>query len=208
MRSGRRLFPMKRVIIDAVRTPVGRASADKGISATLRSQEPVRPYDSGYLNHCQHRPGSDRTRARQGQNPCSRGLRLTRHRADRPRRYGLPQETASVTIQCAAAKQACRRERRRDEHRRILRRRQIAGGVEHMEHPDDQGLQPVPGVLPAAGGDHEHGAHRRMLAAKYRIPPQPARRLRCIPPGSQGLRFRLRARSCRPGDATLGPRSC
>jgi acetyl-CoA acyltransferase len=160
----------KAVIIDAVRTPVGRASADKGYFRDVRSEDLSAHAIQAILN----RTGIDPAQIEDVRWGCvmqqgEQGFDIARIAA---MVAGLPQETAGVTINrnCGSSLQALN-----DAAMSIAASCedvQIAGGVEHMEHiPMTKDYNPCPALFRLhSEAIMNMGLTAEYLAAKYRIP--------------------------------------
>lgn len=158
------------VIIDAVRTPVGRASADKGYFRDVRSED----LSAHVIRALLERTGLDPSKVEDVRWGCvqqqgEQGFDIARIAA---LAAGLPIETAGVTINrnCASSLQAIN-----DAAMNIAAECedvQVAGGVEHMEHiPMSKDYNPYPGILKRNGeGVMNMGLTAEYLAMKYRIP--------------------------------------
>jgi acetyl-CoA acyltransferase len=158
------------VIIDAVRTPIGRASADKGYFRDVRSED----LSAFVMNTLVERTKIDPHAIEDVRWGCvqqqgEQGFDVARIAA---LVAGLPIETGGVTINrnCASSLQAIN-----DAAMSIAANCedvQIAGGVEHMEHvPMSKDYNPDPSLF------HRHseavmnmGLTAEYLALKYRIP--------------------------------------
>lgn len=160
------------VIVDAVRTPVGRASADKGYFRDVRSEDLA----AHAIKALVERTGIDPKLIEDVRLGCvqqqgEQGFDVARIAA---LAAGLPIETAGVTINrnCASSLQAIN-----DAAMSVAANCddvQIAGGVEHMEHvPMSKDYNPYPGILRRNGeGVMQMGLTAEYLAMKYRIPRQ------------------------------------
>jgi acetyl-CoA acyltransferase len=158
------------VVIDAVRTPVGRASADKGYFRDVRAED----LSAHIIEALVARTGIDRTLiddVRWGcvQQQGEQGFDIARIAA---LAAGLPIETGGVTINrnCASSLQAIN-----DAAMNIAAECedvQIAGGVEHMDHiPMTKDFNPYPGLYRRHGeAIMNMGLTAEYLAMKYRIP--------------------------------------
>jgi acetyl-CoA acyltransferase len=157
------------VVIDAVRTPVGRASADKGYFRDVRSEE----LSAHIIKALVDRTGIDPHLIEDVRWGCvmqsgEQGFDIARIAvlaAD------LPIETAGVTINrnCASSLQAIN-----DAAMNIAANCediQIAGGVEHMDHlPMSKDYSPFPGLVARhSEGVMNMGLTAEYLAMKYRI---------------------------------------
>src|SRR4051812_3488025 len=158
------------VIVDAVRTPVGRASADKGYFRDVRSED----LGAYVIKALVERTGIDPARVQDVRFGCvqqqgEQGFDVARIAA---LAAGLPVEVAGVTINrnCASSLQAIN-----DAAMSVAAECedvQIAGGVEHMDHvPMSKDYNPYPGLFRKNGeGVMNMGLTAEYLAAKYRIP--------------------------------------
>ena len=157
------------VVIDAVRTPVGRAASDKGYFRDVRSED----LSAHVMNALVERTGIDRRLiddVRWGcvQQQGEQGFDVARIAA---LGAGLPIETGGVTVNrnCASSLQAIN-----DAAMSIAAECedvQIAGGVEHMDHiPMGKDYNPYPGLLRRHGeAVMNMGLTAEYLAMKYRI---------------------------------------
>lgn len=157
------------VIVDAVRTPVGRASADKGYYRDVRSED----LSAHVIRALVERTGIDPKRVEDVRFGCvqqqgEQGFDVARIAA---LAAGLPIEVAGVTINrnCASSLQAIN-----DAAMSIAAECedvQIAGGVEHMDHiPMSKDYNPYPGLLRHNGeAVMNMGLTAEFLALKYRI---------------------------------------
>ena len=158
------------VVVDAVRTPVGRASADKGYFRDVRSED----LGAHVIRALVERTGIDPKRVEDVRFGCvqqqgEQGFDVARIAA---LAAGLPIETPGVTINrnCASSLQAIN-----DAAMSVAAQCddiQIAGGVEHMDHvPMNKDYNPYPGLLRKNGEGVMHmGLTAEYVAAKYRIP--------------------------------------
>jgi acetyl-CoA acyltransferase len=158
------------VIVDAVRTPVGRASADKGYFRDVRSED----LGAFVIKALVERTGIDPAKIQDVRFGCvqqqgEQGFDVARIAA---LAAGLPIEVAGVTINrnCASSLQAIN-----DAAMSVAAECedvQIAGGVEHMDHvPMSKDYNPYPGLLRKNGeGVMNMGLTAEYLALKYRIP--------------------------------------
>ena len=158
------------VIIDALRTPVGRASADKGYYRDVRSED----LSAHVMNALVARTGIephliDDVRWGCVQQQGEQGFDVARIAA---LVAGLPVEVGGVTINrnCASSLQAIN-----DAAMSIAANCediQIAGGVEHMEHvPMSKDYNPPPSLFRRhSEGIMNMGLTAEYLAGKYRIP--------------------------------------
>lgn len=158
------------VVIDAVRTPVGRASADSGCFRDVRAEALAAGVLSGLVERTRIDPalvedvkfGCVQQQGEQGFD-VARIAGLV---------AGLPVETGGVTINrnCGSALQAIN-----DAAASIAAGYEdvvIAGGVEHMDHvPMNKGYDPCPELLRRhSEGVMQMGLTAEYVAAKYRIP--------------------------------------
>ncbi|WP_339910149.1 acetyl-CoA C-acyltransferase [Symmachiella dynata] len=157
------------VVIDAVRTPVGRASADQGYYRDVRAED----LSAGIIKALVERTGIDRNLIedvkwgcvqQQGEQAFDIG-RIAALMAD------LPIETGGVTINrnCASSLQAindCAMSIRGE-----CEDIQIAGGVEHMDHVGmNDGYNPCPGLFRKyTEAMMNMGMTAEYMASKYRI---------------------------------------
>ena len=158
------------VIIDAVRTPVGRASADKGYFRDVRSDE----LSAQIMQALIERTGIDKKLIEDVRWGCvqqqgEQGFDVARIAS---LAAGLPIETGGVTINrnCASSLQAIN-----DAAMNIAAQCedvQIAGGVEHMDHiPMNKDYSPSLGMVARHGeAVMNMGLTAEYLAMKYRIP--------------------------------------
>ena len=158
------------VIIDALRTPVARASADKGYYRDVRSED----LSAHVMNALVERTGIeprliDDVRWGCVQQQGEQGFDVARIAA---LVAGLPIETGGVTINrnCASSLQAIN-----DAAMSIAANCediQIAGGVEHMEHvPMSKDYNPAPSLFRRhSEAIMNMGLTAEYLAGKYRIP--------------------------------------
>jgi acetyl-CoA acyltransferase len=158
------------VVIDAVRTPVGRASADKGYFRDVRSEDLSAHVMNALIDRVKIDPHAiEDVRWGCVQQQGEQGFDVARISA---LVAGLPIETAGVTINrnCASSLQAIN-----DAAMSIAANCedvQIAGGVEHMDHvPMSKDYNPNPSLF------HKHseavmnmGLTAEYLALKYRVP--------------------------------------
>jgi acetyl-CoA acyltransferase len=157
------------VVIDAVRTPIGRASADKGYFRDVRSEA----LSAHIIKALVSRTGIDPHLIEDVRWGCvmqsgEQGFDIARIAA---LAADLPIETAGVTINrnCASSLQAIN-----DAAVNIAANCediQIAGGVEHMDHlPMSKGYDPFPGLLRRhSEAIMNMGLTAEYLAMKYRI---------------------------------------
>ncbi|MGP0065305.1 MAG: thiolase family protein [Isosphaeraceae bacterium] len=158
------------VIIDAVRTPIGRASADKGYYRDVRADE----LSAYVIEALVKRTGIDPKLIEDVRWGCvqqqgEQGYDVARIAA---MIAGLPKETAGVTINrnCASSLQAIN-----DSAMSVAagcEDVQIAGGVEHMDHiPMSKDYNPSPMLFRRhSEAIMNMGLTAEYLAAKYRIP--------------------------------------
>ncbi len=157
------------VVIDAVRTPIGRASADKGIFRDVRAEDLSAHVMRGLVERTGIEPaliedvrwGCVQQQGEQGFDVA----RIALLAAD------LPVETGGVTINrnCASSLQAIN-----DAAMSIAAECedvQIAGGVEHMDHvPMSKDYNPYPGLFRKhSEAIMNMGLTAEYLAAKYRV---------------------------------------
>src|SRR5438270_5059647 len=157
------------VVIDAVRTPVGRASAENGYYRDVRSEE----LSAHVIRALMERTGIEPHLIEDVRWGCvqqqgEQGFDIARIAA---LGAGLPIETPGVTINrnCASSLQAIN-----DAAMSVAANCddvQIAGGVEHMDHvPMNKDYNPYPGLLRKNGEGVMHmGLTAEYVAAKYRI---------------------------------------
>src|SRR5215831_8471313 len=160
----------KAVIIDAARTPIGRASADKGYYRNVRADD----LSAHVIQALVKRTGIDPALIEDVRWGCvqqqgEQGYDIARIAA---MIAGLPKETAGVTINrnCASSLQAIN-----DSAMSIAagcEDVQIAGGVEHMDHvPMSKDYNPCPSLFRRhSEAIMNMGLTAEYLAAKYRIP--------------------------------------
>jgi acetyl-CoA acyltransferase len=158
------------VVIDAVRTPIGRAAADKGYFRDVRSED----LSAHVIRALVERTGIEPKLIEDVRWGCvqqqgEQGFDIARIAA---LVAGLPTETGGVTVNrnCASSLQAIN-----DSAMNIAARCedvQIAGGVEHMDHvPMTKDYNPCPGLFRRHGeAVMNMGLTAEYLAAKYRIP--------------------------------------
>lgn len=161
------------VIIDAVRTPVGRASADKGYFRDVRADE----LSAQIMQALVGRTGIDKKLIEDVRWGCvqqqgEQGFDVARIAS---LAAGLPVEVGGVTINrnCASSLQAIN-----DAAMSIAAQCedvQIAGGVEHMDHvPMNKDYNPSLGMIAHHGeAVMNMGLTAEYLAMKYRIPRKP-----------------------------------
>jgi acetyl-CoA acyltransferase len=158
------------VVIDAVRTPIGRASADKGYFRDVRSEDLSAHVMRAVVGRTGVEPsliedvkwGCVQQQGEQGFDVA----RIAALAAD------LPVETGGVTINrnCASSLQAIN-----DAAMSVAagcEDVQLAGGVEHMDHvPMSKDYNPYPGLFRKhSEAIMNMGLTAEYLAAKYRIP--------------------------------------
>ena len=160
----------KAVVIDAVRTPVGRAAADKGYFRDVRAEDLSAHVMQAILKRTGISP-ADIEDVRWGcvQQQGEQGFDVARIAA---MVAGLPEQTGGVTINrnCGSSLQAIN-----DSAMSIAagcEDVQIAGGVEHMEHvPMNKDYNPCPSLFKRhSEAIMNMGLTAEYLAAKYRIP--------------------------------------
>jgi acetyl-CoA acyltransferase len=161
------------VVIDAVRTPIGRASADKGYFRDVRSED----LSAHVIKAIVQRTGIDPKLIEDVRWGCvqqqgEQGYDVARIAA---LVAGLPEETGGVTINrnCASSLQAIN-----DAAMSVAagcENVQIVGGVEHMEHvPMMKDYNPCPSLFRHhSEAMMQMGLTAEYLAAKYRIPRAP-----------------------------------
>jgi acetyl-CoA acyltransferase len=161
------------VVIDAVRTPIGRAAADKGYYRDVRSED----LSAHIIRALVERTGIEPHLIEDVRWGCvqqqgEQGFDIARIAA---LVAGLPIETGGVTVNrnCASSLQAIN-----DSAMNIAAHCediQIAGGVEHMDHvPMTKDYNPSPGLFRRHGeAIMNMGLTAEYLAAKYRIPRGP-----------------------------------
>jgi acetyl-CoA acyltransferase len=158
------------VVIDAVRTPIGRASAESGYFRDVRSED----LSVHVLRALVERTGIDSRQVEDVRWGCvqqqgEQGYDIARIAA---LAADLPPEAGGVTVNrnCASSLQAIN-----DAAMSIAagcEDVQIAGGVEHMDHvPMTKDYNPYPGLFRKHGEGVMHmGLTAEYLARKYRIP--------------------------------------
>src|SRR5437660_8907467 len=158
------------VVVDAVRTPVGRASADKGYFRDVRSED----LSAHAIRALVERTGIDPKQVEDVRWGCvqqqgEQGFDVARIAA---LVADLPVETGGVTVNrnCASSLQAIN-----DAAMSIAAHCedvQIAGGVEHMDHvPMSKDYNPNPGLFRKhSEAIMNMGLTAEYLAAKYRVP--------------------------------------
>jgi acetyl-CoA acyltransferase len=161
------------VVIDAVRTPIGRASADKGYFRDVRSED----LSAHVIKAIVQRTGIDPKLIEDVRWGCvqqqgEQGYDVARIAA---LVAGLPEETGGVTINrnCASSLQAIN-----DAAMSVAagcENVQIVGGVEHMDHvPMMKDYNPCPSLFRHhSEAMMQMGLTAEYLAAKYRIPRGP-----------------------------------
>jgi acetyl-CoA acyltransferase len=158
------------VVIDAVRTPIGRASADRGYFRDVRSED----LSAHVIQALVRRTGIEPKQVEDVRWGCvmqqgEQGYDIARIAG---LIAGLPEETGGVTINrnCASSLQAIN-----DSAMSIAagcEDVQIAGGVEHMDHvPMTKDYNPCPSLFRRhSEAIMNMGLTAEYLAAKYRIP--------------------------------------
>lgn len=158
------------VVIDAVRTPIGRASADKGFFRDVRAED----LSAHVLRAVVERTGVEPSLIEDVKWGCvqqqgEQGFDVARIAA---LAADLPVETGGVTINrnCASSLQAVN-----DAAMSVAagcEDVQIAGGVEHMDHvPMSKDYKPYPALFRKhSEAVMNMGLTAEYLAAKYRIP--------------------------------------
>ncbi|APW60510.1 acetyl-CoA C-acyltransferase [Paludisphaera borealis] len=158
------------VVIDAVRTPIGRASADRGCYHDVRAED----LSAHVIRALIERTGIDPHQVEDVRWGCvqqqgEQGFDIARIAA---LVADLPVETGGVTVNrnCASSLQAIN-----DAAMSIAagcEDIQVVGGVEHMDHvPIDKGYDPCPSLFRRHSEAIMHmGLTAEYLAAKYRIP--------------------------------------
>lgn len=158
------------VVIDAVRTPIGRATADKGYYRDVRSED----LSAHVIRAIVARTGIDPHLIEDVRWGCvqqqgEQGFDIARNAA---LIAGLPIEVGGVTVNrnCGSSLQAIH-----DSAMSIAAECedvQIAGGVEHMDHvPMTKDYNPSPSLIARHGeAIMNMGLTAEYLAAKYRIP--------------------------------------
>jgi acetyl-CoA acyltransferase len=160
----------KAVVIDAVRTPVGRAAADKGYFRNVRAEDLSAHVMQAILKRTGISPAAiEDVRWGCVQQQGEQGFDVARIAA---MVAGLPEQTAGVTINrnCGSSLQAIN-----DSAMSIAagcEDVQIAGGVEHMEHvPMNKDYNPCPSLFKKhSEAIMNMGLTAEYLAAKYRVP--------------------------------------
>jgi acetyl-CoA acyltransferase len=158
------------VVIDAVRTPVGRASSDRGYYRDVRSEDLSAHVIQAILKRTGIAPNEiEDVRWGCVMQQGEQGFDIARIAA---MVAGLPPETGGVTINrnCASSLQAIN-----DSAMSIAagcEDVQIAGGVEHMDHvPMTKDYNPCPSLFRHhSEAIMNMGLTAEYLAAKYRIP--------------------------------------
>lgn len=157
------------VVIDAVRTPIGRASAEKGIFRDVRSED----LSAHVMRSLVARTGIEPSLIEDVRWGCvqqqgEQGFDIARIAA---LAADLPVETGGVTVNrnCASSLQAIN-----DAATSIAaecENVQIAGGVEHMDHvPMSKDYNPYPGLFRKhSEAIMNMGLTAEYLAAKYRV---------------------------------------
>jgi acetyl-CoA acyltransferase len=160
----------KAVVIDACRTPVGRAAADKGYFRDVRSEDLSAHVIQAIVKRTGVAPALiEDVRWGCVQQQGEQGFDVARIAA---MVAGLPETTGGVTINrnCASSLQAIN-----DSAMSIAagcEDVQIAGGVEHMDHvPMSKDYNPCPSLFKRhSEAIMNMGLTAEYLAAKYRIP--------------------------------------
>jgi acetyl-CoA acyltransferase len=161
------------VVIDAVRTPIGKASSDKGIYRDVRAEELSAHVISALLKRTGIDPQLvDDVRWGCVQQQGEQGFDVARTIG---LMAGLPIETGGVTINrnCASSLQAVN-----DAAMNVAaccEDVQIAGGVEHMDHvPMNKDYNPPPGLFfKNSEAIMNMGFTAEYMAMKYQIPRPP-----------------------------------
>jgi len=160
------------VVIDALRTPVGRAAADSGYYRDVRAEVLAGAVLAGLVERTRIDPALvEDVRLGCVQQQAEQGFDVARMAS---LVAGLPIETAAVTVNrnCGSSLTAINDAAASigAGHERVI----IAGGIEHMDHvPMNKGYDPCPAVLRRHGEGVMHmGLTAEYLAAKYRIPRQ------------------------------------
>src|SRR4051812_47147159 len=157
------------VVVDAVRTPIGRASADKGYFRDVRSEDLSAHVVKAIVERTGIGPELiEDVRWGCVQQQGEQGFDVARIAA---LSAGLPVETGGVTVNrnCASSLQAIN-----DAAMNIAAECedvQIAGGVEHMDHvPMTKDYNPYPGLFRRhSEAIMNMGMTAEYLAAKYRV---------------------------------------
>src|SRR3954468_9674926 len=157
------------VVIDAVRTPVGRASAEKGYYRDVRSEDLSAHVIRTLIERTGVEPHAiEDVRWGCVQQQGEQGFDIARIAA---LVAGLPVETGGVTINrnCASSLQAIN-----DAAMSVAaecEEVQIAGGVDHMDHvPMSKDYNPYPGLFRKhSEAIMNMGLTAEYLAAKYRV---------------------------------------
>ncbi len=157
------------VVIDAVRTPVGRASADKGIFRDVRAEDLSAGVIRALVERSKVDPGLiEDVRWGCVQQQGEQGFDVARIAA---LVAGLPIEVGGVTVNrnCGSSLQAINDAAM--SVAALCEDVQIAGGVEHMDHvPMTKDYNPSPSLIRRHGEAIMHmGLTAEYLAAKYRI---------------------------------------
>src|ERR1700736_1483930 len=166
----RRTFPMRHaVVIDAVRTPIGRAHAEKGIYRDVRADD----LSADLMKALLERVGLPATEVEDIQWGCVKQEREQGYDIARMAALiaGLPIEVGGVTVNrnCGSSLQAINQAAQSIAAN--CEDVQIAGGVEHMHHlPMEAGFDPSPRFFyrhsPAT---LNMGLTAENLARKYKI---------------------------------------
>ena len=158
------------VVIDAVRTPIGRASADRGAFRDVRAEDLSAHVIRALIERNRLDPALvEDVRWGCVQQQGEQGYDIARIAA---LVAGLPVETGGVTVNrnCASGLQALN-----DAAATIVagwEDVQIVGGVEHMDHvPMGKGYDPCPSLFRRhSEAIMQMGLTAEYLAAKYRVP--------------------------------------
>src|ERR1700730_12276854 len=161
--------PMKAVIIDAIRTPIGRAHADKGIYRDVRADDLSADLMNALLERTRI-PGSEiedihwgcvKQEREQGYDVAKMAALIA----------GLPVEVGGCTVNrnCGSSLQAIHQAAQ--SVAAGCEDVQIAGGVEHMQHiPMEAGFDPSPRYLYRhSQATLNRGLTAETLALRYRI---------------------------------------
>ncbi|MFM7251364.1 MAG: thiolase family protein [Planctomycetaceae bacterium] len=157
------------VVVDAVRTPVGRASAENGCFRDVRAEDLAARVIAGLVERVRLEPALvEDVRFGCVQQQGEQGFDVARVAA---LVAGMPVETCGVTINrnCGSSLQAINDAAAAVAagHESVV----VAGGVEHMDHvPMNKGYDPCPSLLRRHGeGVMQMGLTAEYLALKYRI---------------------------------------
>ena len=132
------------VVIDAVRTPIGRAHAEKGYYRDVRADDLSADLMNA-LHRARRHSGRGRSRISTGAASSRKASRATTSPAWRRSIAGLPIEVGGVTVNrnCGSSLQAINQAAQSIAAN--CEDVQIAGGVEHMHHiPMEAGFDPSP----------------------------------------------------------------